>query len=593
MHTTETDVVIVGAGPAGLSAALFLSTYGIPNVLVERYRWLAHTPRAHFTNQRAVEILRDMGLEGEVVAKATPQHLMGDQVFCTSLAGEELARMHTFGTHPTRRAEYELASPSSVCDLPQTLLEPILLEAAAARGSDVRFSTEYVSLEQDDDGVTATVRHRPSDELSQIRAKYLLGADGSRSKVAEDIGLPLEGQMGIAGSMNILIDADLTHLVAHRPSVLYWVLQPGSSIGGVGMGVVRMVRPWNEWLLIWGYDINGPEPEVDEAEARRIAHRLIGDDSIDVNVRDISLWTNNRAYMSRYSEGRVFCMGDACHRHPPNNGLGSNTSIQDSYNLAWKLAHVLRGQADESLLATYDQERAPIGRQIVERANRSIEEFGAIFDAFGLTDPDDAQLMRANMAARSHATPQGAEQRAKLRRAIELKNYEFNAHGVELNQRYRSAAVAGDGTDEPAFDRDAELHYHPTTWPGARLPHCWLEREGRRISTYDLAGKGRFTLLTGIGGEPWLDAAREVASASGVEIAAFAIGPGRDVRDVYGDWAGLSEIAEAGCVLVRPDLHVGWRSHDLLDDAAGELERVVCSILAVPTASTAHGVSAS
>src|SRR5262249_51721099 len=162
----------------------------IPNVLVERYRWLAHTPRAHVTNQRAVEILRDMGLEDEVVAKATPQHLMGEQVFCTSLAGEELARMRTFGTHPTRRAEDELASPPSVCDLPQPLREPILLEAAGARGSDVRFSTEYVSLAQDDDGVTATVRHRRSGELSQIRAKYLLGADGSRSKVAEDVGLP-------------------------------------------------------------------------------------------------------------------------------------------------------------------------------------------------------------------------------------------------------------------------------------------------------------------------------------------------------------------------------------------------------------------
>jgi 2,4-dichlorophenol 6-monooxygenase len=579
MTITETDVLIVGAGPAGLSSALFLSEYGVPNVLVERYRWLAHTPRAHITNQRAVEILRDMGLEHEVTQKATPQELMGNQVFCTSLAGEELARLRTWGTHPARRADYELASPSSMCDLPQTLLEPILLEAAAARGTEVRFNTEYVSLEQDADGVTATVRHRPSGALSQIRAKYLLGADGSRSQVATDVGLPLEGQMAVAGSMNILIEADLTHLVADRPSVLYWILQPGSTIGGVGMGVVRMVRPWNEWLLIWGYDINGPEPQVDEAEARRIAHRLIGDDSVDVRVRDISLWTNNKAYMKRYSSGRVFCMGDACHRHPPNNGLGANTSIQDSYNLAWKLALVLQGAAGPSLLNTYDEERAPVGRQVVERANQSIAEFGAIFEALGLTDPTDAEQMRANMEARKDDTPAAADQRERLRRALRLKNYEFNAHGVEFNQRYRSAAVVADGTDEPAFDRDPQLYYHPTTWPGARLPHCWVEHRGRRVSTIDLAGKGRFVLLTGVGGDRWAQAAEAVSARTGVEIASFVIGPGRDVLDLYDDWAALSEVSDRGCVLVRPDLHVAWRSHDLVVDPAAELRSVVDAIL--------------
>jgi 2,4-dichlorophenol 6-monooxygenase len=244
------------------------------------------------------------------------------------------------------------------------------------------------------------------------------------------------------------------------------------------------------------------------------------------------------------------------------------------------LAHVLRGQADPSLLDTYDNERAPVGRQIVERANKSIAEFGAIFEALGLTDPTDAEQMRANMAALKDDTPQGAVQREQLRRAMDLKNYEFNAHGVELNQRYTSEAVVPDGTEEPAYERDPELYYRPTTWPGARLPHCWVEHRGRKVSTIDLAGKGRFTLLTGIGGESWAQAAETVSERTGVFIAAFVVGPGREVLDLYDDWAALSEVTERGCVLVRPDLHVAWRSHDLAADPTAALARVLDAVLA-------------
>jgi 2,4-dichlorophenol 6-monooxygenase len=575
----ETDVLVIGSGPAGGSAALALSTYGVDNVMVTKYRWTANTPRSHITNQRTIEILRDLGLEQPVLDQGVPNELMGDTVFCTSLAGEELSRLHTWGTHPARRADYELASPCSHVDLPQTYFEPILLRAAAERGTRVRFDTEFLSFEQDADGVTALVQDRVGGDTYEIRAKYLIGADGGRSVVARQLELPFEGQADVAGSMNIVFEADLSHLVAHRPSVLYWVLQPGSNIGGIGMGLVRMVRPWNEWLIVWGYDINGPAPTVDEEQARQIAHNLIGDDRVDVKITSTSLWTNNRLYATRYSDRRVFCMGDAVHRHPPSNGLGSNTSVQDAYNLCWKLALVLDGKADPSLLETYDDERAPVGRQIVTRANKSIEEFGPIFDALGLLDTTDPAQMVRNMEARKESTPGGAAQRAKLRDAIELKNYEFNAHGVELGQRYRSSAIASDGTPEPVPDRDPELYYQPTTWPGARLPHCWLEHEGHRVSTLDLAGKGRFALLTGIGGDAWTAAAARAAQELGIEVAAYVIGPGREVLDTYGDWARSSEVAEDGCVLVRPDAHVAWRSTTAVDDHAGELLGVLRQIL--------------
>ena len=571
MSVLETDVLIVGSGPAGGASALFLSTLGVDNVCITKYRWTANTPRAHITNQRTMEILRDAGVEDDVMEKAVPNELMGQTSFCTSLAGEELARLHTWGTHPARKAEYTLASPCEHVDIPQTYMEPILIGHAAERGSRVRFDTEYLSHVQDDEGVTTTVRDRRTGSEYAIRSKYLIGADGGRSKIAQDIGLPMEGQMDWAGSMNIVFHADLSKYVAHRPSVLYWVLQPGSNVGGIGLGLVRMVRPWKEWLIVWGYDINEPPPVVDDAAATEIAHNLIGDPDVPIKIKSTSVWGNNKWYATEYTRGRVYCMGDACHRHPPSNGLGSNTSIQDAYNLAWKLALVLQGKAAPTLLDTYQDERAPIGRQIVLRANKSIEEFGPIFDALGLLDTSDPDVMKQHMEARKQDTPEAAEQRRKLREAIELKNYEFNAHGVEMNHRYTSAAVLPDGTPEPEFTRDAELYYHPTTWPGARLPHVWLEHKGIRVSNHDLAGKGRFALFTGIGGDAWAEAAELVTAQTGVEIAAYVIGPGREVLDTYDDWARAREVEENGAVLVRPDGHVAWRSHALADDPAAEL----------------------
>jgi 2,4-dichlorophenol 6-monooxygenase len=246
----RTDVLVIGSGPAGASAALFLATEGIDHIVVTKYRWTANTPRAHITNSRTVEIMRDLGIEDDIKANGTPQRLMGDTVFCSSLSGEEIGRVRTWGTHPARPADYTLASPSEPCDLPQTLLEPILVGHAASRGSRIRFDTEYINLVEHGEGVTVRVRDRLRGHEYDIAAKYVIGADGGRSKVAQDIGLPFEGEMDIAGSMNFVFHADLSEKVGHRPSVLYWVLQPGSDIGGIGLGLVRMVRPWDEWLVV-------------------------------------------------------------------------------------------------------------------------------------------------------------------------------------------------------------------------------------------------------------------------------------------------------------------------------------------------------
>jgi 2,4-dichlorophenol 6-monooxygenase len=216
----------------------------------------------------------------------------------------------------------------------------------------------------------------------------------------------------------------------------------------------------------------------------------------------------------------------------------------------------------------------------VLRANKSIEEFGPIFDALGLLDTSDPDVMKAHMETRKENTPEAAKQRAKLQAAIELKKYEFNADGVEMNHRYTSAAVVPDGT--PEFTRDPELYHHPTTWPGARLPHVWLEQAGRKVSSHDLAGKGRFALFTGISGAVWAEAAEKVTAQTGVEIAAYVIGPGRAVLDTYDDWARAREVQESAAVLVRPDGMVAWRSDALPDDPTAALGAAMEQVLGSP-----------
>jgi 2,4-dichlorophenol 6-monooxygenase len=187
--------------------------------------------------------------------------------------------------------------------------------------------------------------------------------------------------------------------------------------------------------------------------------------------------------------------------------------------------------------------------------------------------------MIAGIEERKANTPQGAAKRAAIVEAMELKHYEFNAHGVEFGQFYASTAIVGDGSARPAPARDPELYYQASTVPGSRLPHAWVGSSTHKASTLDLAPPGRFTLITGIAGEAWADAAPKVAADLGVPLGAVVIGPGREVTDLYFDWSRLREVGEDGVLLVRPDKHIGWRSMNLPADPQRVLHTALAALL--------------
>ncbi len=580
----ETDVLIVGAGPAGATASLLLAQYGIKNLVISRFSSTSPTPRAHITNQRTMEIFRDLGIEEAAKNLSTPWSYMGENVYASSLVGEEYGRLQAWARSPIAQGEHMAASPCTYCDLPQLYFEPLLISEAGLRGANIRFQTEYRSHQQDEHGVTVQLFDLLTSTEFEVTAKYLIGADGARSQVAQDIGLQFEGEpFGDSGSINIEFEADLSQYCENRKGDMYWILQSGPGLNGLpngpGFGVLRMIRPWNKWVCVVGYQLKDGTPKITEEQAKKYVYQIVGTDTIPVKIGNISTWYNNRQYALKNTQGRVFCMGDAIHRHTPFGGLGSNTSIQDAYNLAWKLAMVIKGQAQTALLESYEQERIPVAKLIVNHAFESTLKAIDLLQATGLRPGNNHAETENALQQLKEANAEGAERRANLHKAVHAMLWGFGgAHGIEMNQRYISNAIVSDGTVDPGFTRDQVFYHQASTRPGAHVPHVWLEHKLKQVSLLDLCGKGKFTLLTCISGQKWLERAKQVAQELNIDLDVHIIGLG-EYSDSYGDYYRLSDIEESGALLVRPDLMIAWRAHDSSQDSLDQLSSVLKKIL--------------
>lgn len=401
------------------------------------------------------------------------------------------------------------------------------------------------------------------------------------------LDIPLDKQPGQGLAINLLVKADLHKHMKYRTGNLHWIFQPEVKHPPWGWTcVLRMVKAWDEWMFIVlpepGFSDLAVQPSNEEYYER--IDQFIGDPDISIELLDASKWYINEIVATRYSEGNVFCLGDACHRHPPFNGLGSNTCVQDAYNLAWKIAMVDKGIADEGLLRTFSEERQPVGAGVVQRANQGLRDHIAVWDALGVAAPDVTERMKQHLELEA-ATEEGQRRRARLQEAITYTEHEFGAIGIEMNVDYHSSAVfLGDEGPRPPLPEDPVLHYQITTYPGARLPHAWINRaapDQPPLSTHDLAGHGAFCMFSGPGGGRWSSAATVVSRQLRVPLKAYSIGWQEDYEDVYGDWARRREVADDGAVLCRPDRIVCWRSKHMADNAEAKLLQVLSSVLGV------------
>jgi 2-polyprenyl-6-methoxyphenol hydroxylase-like FAD-dependent oxidoreductase len=434
------------------------------------------------------------------------------------------------------------ASPSvlrGTC--PQDRLDSVLLQEASGRGATIRYSTRLVSVEQDGDGVTATLEGPAGRRV--VRADYLVAADGVHSGVRSALGIGTSGP-GTLGNpmMNVLFRADLSEYTRGQSFIACEITNPDSP------GMLVTIDGTKNWVFHVGYDPDSGESAADftPGRCRDLIRAAIGDAALDVEVRGALPWRVRGLLADRFREGRVFLAGDAAHAIPPLGAFGMNTGIADAHNPAWKLAAVVDGRAGPALLDTYQAERRPVAASTVEQA------------MLRLADP---RLHWGN-------GPQAAAARAAAGAV--------NAPIVHLGYRYDSRAVIDPRPDLPSRE-DLELTLDGS--PGSRVPHVWVERDGRRRSTLDLV-ESRFTLLTGAGGIPCIEAARAVADRRGANLGAHRIAPGVEVTDPQGRWPRVAGLADDGALLVRPDGFVGWRAPTMTGQPAADLADALTRLLA-------------
>lgn len=521
----DVPVLIVGAGPTGLTSSVVLSRHGVPSLTVERHPGTTIYPRAIGINVRSMEILRSLGLETKVLdASFEALHTVARS---RTLIEPEPELAPWFATPDTD------ISPCAWTTCSQFALEPILLQDAVSQpGAEVRFNTQFVSLQQLPDGVRAVIENRTTGRRSEVRCQYVIAADGARSALRQQFGIGLEGTGELGHFVNIHFRARLAERLPHRPAFLHRVENEQMD------GLFYTTDGDSRWVLATGYKPeHGEHPEdFTDDRAVRLVRQGTGISDLAVEIIGTSPWTAQADVAMRYRDGRVFLAGDAAHRMTPAGALGMNTGIQDAHNLAWKLAAVLQGWAGSGLLDTYEAERRPVAQA---NALRSATLLGG-----GLLDVDRTRIP---------ATGGGGV-----------------ALAYDLGFAYSSAAVASDG---PVAAPDSSGDFVPSARPGCRAPHLWVRQRGRAVSTIDLIGDG-FTLLVDEAETRWGSAVRAIAASMHVPARVEMVRPVDE-----GAWRSLMGVASTGAVLVRPDGHVGWRCDAVPFDPAAKLADVLQQLL--------------
>lgn len=501
------------------------------------------------------------------------------------MAGKEIGRVEAWGAG-CEDPDYLSASPFPPGNYPQMYLEPIIkAHAEEMSPAGLRFYHELLDFTQDADGVTARVRSRETEEIFEVRARYMIAADGGKT-VGGQLGIERTGQQRIMRMASVHFAADLSDIAGGEDVLTRFLINP--DIGGSwtsGVMIPEGPTKWGQHSEEWVFHIRNPDQSdapLDKQAIVALMLRVLGlaPDEIE-RVIHVSEWLIQGIVADRYGEGRVFLAGDACKVHPPTGGLGMNSGVQDVYNLCWKLSLVLRGAATASLLESYEAERRPVAQANVEAALANAMNHFKIDAALGLSDENDRSTNWANMARLWDKDPQHDALREAVFKAVQVQRLGFRHHNIEFGYVYREGALVPDGAP-PYTPLDPIRIHEPSSRPGHPVPHAWISRDGRMVPLSSLVAGGHFLVIAGEDGQPWVDAAQELARDTGLPVRAFRLGLDEgDYIDMRGTWTRMRRMDRGGVVVVRPDRYVGFHSPSIVADPAKSLAEVFSTIAAL------------
>jgi 2,4-dichlorophenol 6-monooxygenase len=556
-------VLIVGAGPAGATAALLLAEHGIDTLVIERRAAPSTHPAAHVLSTRTLEVFRALGLEHEVRRLSSPLYELRDIVYATSLTGPELGRITIFDPESTEAESLQTLSPTRAVNLSQHVLGRLLWDQLeACKRVEFRPGSVYQNHCETSDGVEVHVAGPDGEWVATGR--YLIGADGAGSPIRRTCGLQMRGPV-LQHAISIHFSADLRPYLWSRRGPVIWTFTPR------GPGIIIVHSSPGDFIFQIAYFPPAQRLEDFSADdCRRRIRDAVGDRELAVDIHAVQSWAMTAQVVERYRSGRTFLIGDAAHRFPPTGGLGLNTGVHDAHNLAWKLAWDIHGRAPAELLDTYDAERRPIG---IANTEHSVKNFDGVMDviaALGLPRSGIRTLQALAESRLMSALPRsasrrilatllavamqrirpanfpgriGARIRHTVREVIVRQGGHYRTWGLDLGVHYDNGfladGVVSDGVEEIEF-------YTPVVRVGGRLPHAWVQHDGARMSTLDLPARDTLTVLAASQHESsW----RAAQASVGHPLAVIGV-------DVTACGEPLRSLSTGQALLLRPDAHI-------------------------------------